>query len=561
MAGRLDNGSQVWVGRNWEIQLDFDAPTYPALLTEDHFATVSTDETGSALTIYDTATGTQLGEMVRGGFARDQAASADEQLMAVAFNSANDATSGSIAILELATGDEVARIDEANGPTALVFEPNGHRLVVGLRGGEVLTIDGDTGQVVQRTATDAVVGYSALGFLPDGRLVGVTRGAINLIDRADDEVITAIELSNVAVAVVRPDGLIVTVDDRGKTDVYDLETSPLVDQQWAADGFSWVSIVDGLAAVVDRPAEALEVVDLADGSRQTLELRTETGELFEAKAMYAEPDGVWAMDAELVLGRWEGGVMVDRLDVGSTPEAVWIPYGNHPAGERFGDHYAVLGLLPGGTREAILVQLERGDPSVVFRIDDVDTSWVHPTADGGMLVISVDGMLRCYDEAGALAGEPIATGAAEPYGVTLSRDGSTMAMGSLGSSTVTVVDLERGDVHGVPVNGLVSTLGITPDGSQLMLAMFDGSVRLYDVAERTVPTVVWNGTGAFSSAPGWYDETTSAMWIHSGGQLLSIPLDAARWVESACQIVGRDLTQEEWDRLVPGDQPYRSVCD
>ncbi len=487
-------------------------------------------------------------------------ASADEALLAVAFGSPNDETSGNIAIVELATGDEVGRIDEANAPSALVFEPDGHRLVVGLRGGEVLTIDGDTGEVLQRTRTDAVVGYLALGFLPDGRLVGVARGGINLIDRENDEVTRAIELSNVAVAVVRPDGLIVTVSDQGQTDVYDLETNPLVDRQWDADAFSWVSIVDGRAAIVDRPAEALETVDLATGSRASFELRTQGGELFEPKAMYAEPDGVWAMDADLILGRWQNGVTVDVLDIGSTPGAAWVPYGNQPSGERFGDRYAVLGLLPDGTREATLVQLDRGNPAVVFRIDDVDGYWVHPTADGGMFVIDFDGVLHTYDEAGQLVGEPIDTGSEEPYGVTLSRDGSTLAMGSLGLSTVIVIDVATGGVHGVPVDGLVSTLGITPDGSQLMLAMFDGSVRLYDVAERRVPTVVWDGTGAFSSSPGWYDDETSSMWIHSGGELLSIPLDPGRWVESACQIVGRDLTREEWDRLVPGDEPLRSVC-
>ena len=203
---------------------------------------------------------------------------------------------------------------------------------------------------------------------------------------------------------------------------------------------------------------------------------------------------------------------------------------------------------------------DRGYPTVVLRIDDVDGYWVHPTADGGMVVIDFNGVLHTYDGTGQSVGEPIDTGSEEPYGVTLSQDGSTLAMGSLGLSTVIVIDSASGEVHGVPVGGLVSTLGITPDGAQLMLAMFDGSVRLSVVAERRVPTVVRDGTGAFSSAPGWDDDDTSSMWIHFGGQLLSISLDPGRWVESACEIVGRDLTEEEWDRLVPGDEPLRSVC-
>ena len=164
---------------------------------------------------------------------------------------------------------------------------------------------------------------------------------------------------------------------------------------------------------------------------------------------------------------------------------------------------------------------------------------------------------------GEPTGPPVATGAVEPYALTLSADGSTLALGGLDdlrNPSVKVVDLISGDTHAVPVGGLVSTMGITPDGSKVVLAMFDGSVRLYDTEQRTVPTIVWNGSGAFDSEPGWYDEANRSMWMNSGGQLLQIPLDPQRWIERSCQIVGRALTQDEWDRLVPGDEPLRSVC-
>ena len=112
----------------------------------------------------------------------------------------------------------------------------------------------------------------------------------------------------------------------------------------------------------------------------------------------------------------------------------------------------------------------------------------------------------------------------------------------------------------IPVDGLVSTLGITPDGSQIVLAMFDGTVRLYDVEENNVPTVVYDGSGAFTNQPGWHDEAAGTMWIPTDGKLLSITVAPQRWVEQACTVVSRSLTQDEWDRLVPGDEPRRSVC-
>jgi hypothetical protein len=51
------------------------------------------------------------------------------------------------------------------------------------------------------------------------------------------------------------------------------------------------------------------------------------------------------------------------------------------------------------------------------------------------------------------------------------------------------------------------------------------------------------------------------MWVSSSGKYLQIPLDTERWVERACQVVGRDLTEEEWERFVPGDEAPRPACD
>jgi len=46
----------------------------------------------------------------------------------------------------------------------------------------------------------------------------------------------------------------------------------------------------------------------------------------------------------------------------------------------------------------------------------------------------------------------------------------------------------------------------------------------------------------------------------TSGRLLEIPLDPERWVERACDIVGRDLTSDEWQRYVPGDEDVQSAC-
>jgi hypothetical protein len=44
-----------------------------------------------------------------------------------------------------------------------------------------------------------------------------------------------------------------------------------------------------------------------------------------------------------------------------------------------------------------------------------------------------------------------------------------------------------------------------------------------------------------------------------GRDLLRIPLDPERRIDLSCQIAGRELTQDEWNWLVPGNEERRYV--
>jgi hypothetical protein len=87
-----------------------------------------------------------------------------------------------------------------------------------------------------------------------------------------------------------------------------------------------------------------------------------------------------------------------------------------------------------------------------------------------------------------------------------------------------------------------------------------GTLRLWDVEDEEDLGVLWDGNGANPGEAVWYDETTDSLWLPSGGRLVRLPLDPQRWLERACELVGRDFTQEEWDRYVPGDEPPQSSC-
>lgn len=67
-----------------------------------------------------------------------------------------------------------------------------------------------------------------------------------------------------------------------------------------------------------------------------------------------------------------------------------------------------------------------------------------------------------------------------------------------------------------------------------------------------------NSTGI--NLGGWYDEESDSLWVSDGTRLLKLPLNPDVFVERACEVVDRDLTQLEWDTFVPGGGDVQSSC-
>ncbi len=182
---------------------------------------------------------------------------------------------------------------------------------------------------------------------------------------------------------------------------------------------------------------------------------------------------------------------------------------------------------------------------------------VHPSVDGGLHVIEADGTLNTYDSTGALTGE-IETGVLGVGHITVDPASGKVAL--VAGPELVIVDPRTGAVDQGPAIGSISTLGFGRGGELLVFTFRDGTVRLWDVEREEYAGLVWNGSGAGRGSPSWYDEATETMWVASSGKYLQIPLNPQRWVERACEIISRDLTQDEWDRFVPGNEPLRPAC-
>jgi WD40 repeat protein len=341
--------------------------------------------------------------------------------------------------------------------------------------------------------------------------------------------------------------LVVTSDESLET--IDLESNSLIEQTWDVDPFAHTAFNAGLAGAMRSQDRVPVVVDLTTGARTTYGLITPTGEQFPAVKIYPEADGIWAFSKANVMARWEGEEMVEQLDLGGT----------HLWRTRYENLIAVLSEQPDGALVVDLVSVERGATRVVFRVPAPDGRQAHPSLEGGLHVIQTDGILNTYDSTGTLSGE-IETDVVDVNNVVMDPTNGRLALTVRRSPGLTIVDPKTGAVDQIPDIGTVSNFGFGRDGELLALTGLDGTVRLWDVEREQYAGLVWKGSGVGPGSPSWYDEATETMWVASSGKYLQIPLDPERWVERACEITSRDLTQDEWDRFVPGNEPLRSAC-
>jgi WD40 repeat protein len=464
---------------------------------------------------------------------------------------------GLVYLVDGVTGEQLARVELDSGPQELAFDPVSGDLLAGLLGGRIVTLDARSGALVGDVQAVDVSSFLDIDPRLDGMITAVSAGTIAIIDPQTGTSVQRVELRNAALGFIRPDGLVVTQALDGQIDVFDLERSALVEQSWRIDTTGLPSFHAGRAAVLSS-ATQVEVVDLASGERFSLDLGGAPGAPFTASLAYPEADGLWAVSPDHELARWRNGDLVERMSLGSTPDVAGVLLGRTLTATRFGDTLVVLGRRGDGTLETSVVTLQSGGAVIEAIIETPDAFNVHPDGDGGLLVVTADGLVRTYDRSGRLVGE-VSTPQVDPYVVTLDPSGRLLALGSEDGG-VTVLDTETGESVVVSTGEQIGNLGFGPGGRLLAISRLDGTVRLWDTVLQEPVGVVFNGRGAVTGEPGWYDESSETLWMGASGSLIGIPLDPARWVARACEIVDRDLSGDEWDRLVPGDQQPRSAC-
>jgi DNA-binding SARP family transcriptional activator len=497
-------------------------------------------------------------------------------LFAVARARPSVAAGGLAVVLDAATGTEVFGVERPDPVTAIAFAPDGRTLFVGEADGTVATIDVASGDVIAEMATIESVEIVALGARSDDVIVAVGRSSIELFDPSGRRQSGPFDIPATEDARVRPDGsvAIVPIADPDNLRIVDPNRGPLVESGRSVDPTALVGFGHGRAVAVD-PSGDVEVVELAsDDDWEAIELRTGDDRVFRPVGVVPEPDGYLAWDDGSLVARWRAGEIVEQLELWPDPVtnvSLTRKRRNTSGRPGIGDVEAVGAFGGGFAGAGAAVVFEYEAPKAVYAFDPtpgnlaMDTTLGTPPfgaaavtrgVDGELLVAMIGGTVRTYDRAGNRVGE-IDTGLIGASVVVADPATRSIAIG--GPNGAVLVDPDTATVRSV-ADGAVVSLGFARDGAVLVVVDADGTVRLWDTTRGESIGTLWTGSGTAPPSPPWYDESTDTVWVATSGRILQFSLDPERWVERVCQLVARELTSDEWDRLVPGDTEPRPAC-
>jgi hypothetical protein len=92
-------------------------------------------------------------------------------------------------------------------------------------------------------------------------------------------------------------------------------------------------------------------------------------------------------------------------------------------------------------------------------------------------------------------------------------------------------------------------------------ASHDGKVYLWHTSDWSNPPIVFGENNGFVLAVCF---SRSSGYFYSGSvdypRLVGRPSESTQMANDFCSLVGRNLTQAEWDQFFGGDIPYEKTC-
>jgi WD40 repeat protein len=102
-------------------------------------------------------------------------------------------------------------------------------------------------------------------------------------------------------------------------------------------------------------------------------------------------------------------------------------------------------------------------------------------------------------------------------------------------------------------------VSFSPDGTVLASSGSDSKIFLYDVASGNLLGEAFGPNRNSWLYAEFLPDRTEIVGYFDDGSMSRWDVDPASQIRTACQIAGRELSQAEWARLVPG-RPYQPIC-
>jgi WD domain, G-beta repeat len=146
-----------------------------------------------------------------------------------------------------------------------------------------------------------------------------------------------------------------------------------------------------------------------------------------------------------------------------------------------------------------------------------------------------------------------------PFRGDFSPDGRRFVIGSeLGQ--VRMLDVETGTWVGPPRtahDGRVGQVAYAPDGNTLVSGSDDGAIVLWD--GRTGALLSTVATGLAVVLPEFLPDGHTVLIASGEASVASWDTSPESWIEFACTVAGRNLTEAEW-REAFDTRPYHATC-
>jgi WD40 repeat protein len=183
---------------------------------------------------------------------------------------------------------------------------------------------------------------------------------------------------------------------------------------------------------------------------------------------------------------------------------------------------------------------------------------------------AANGTIDLWDGTSPLARLPVslATGSTKPISL-LAFSPREARLVVAQEDMVSVVDIEAKNefkVLALEPATTVTSIGFSQDGNSLAVGSDDGRIQVWDMRAMDAQPKVWRlpKTAIRSLA---FGHDNSERWIAAGGKNGAIYLigqdrqDLPVLEDSACKLVGRNLTLDEWQQFMGENTPYRKTCE